>query len=63
MPELAKKITIDMQNKKLLINDVEFPWFVTEEGFDVEGLLGNNEIPTVSFRVFADTVEVIPADE
>jgi hypothetical protein len=62
MTELAKKITVDMQNKKLLINDVEFPWFVTEEGFDVEGLLANNEIPTVGFRIFAETVEVIPAD-
>jgi len=62
MPELAKKITIDMQKKKLLINNVEFPWYVTEDGFDVEDILNGNELPTVSFRVLAETLEVIPAD-
>lgn len=62
MTEFAKKITIDEQRKKLFINGVEFPWHVTEDGFYVTRLLANNEIPTVSFTVFAETVEVIPAD-
>lgn len=63
MPSLPKKAVVDLASKKLFIDGEEFPWFITEEGIDVSGLLGRNAIPALSFTIIAETVEVIPASE
>jgi hypothetical protein len=62
MPALPKKAFLDLNQEKLFIDGKEFPWYITEEGVEVTGLLGRNELPTLSFAMFAETVEVIPKD-
>ena len=63
MPTMPKKITVDRRDKKLYVDGVEFPWFITEEGPSAEGLAGNHEIPRVTLGIFAEDIEVIPADK
>lgn len=62
MPSLPKKAVLDLKQQKLFIDGKEFPWYISEDGVEVTGLLGRNELPTLSFAMFAETVEVIPAD-
>jgi len=62
MPSLPKKAVLDLRCNKLFIDGEEFPWYISEDGVDVAGLLGNNEIPALSFTIFAETVDVIPKD-
>lgn len=60
MPALAQKVTVDLKQKKLFINGVEFPWYISEDGVDITGLAANNELAMVSFTMLAVDVEVIP---
>lgn len=60
MPSLPKKITIDQNAKKMFVDGVEFPWYITAEGVAINGVGSNHTIPTVTFSLMADTVEVIP---
>lgn len=62
MPSLPKKAVLDLRCNKLFIDGEEFPWYITEDGVDVAGLCGRHTIPTLSFTIFAETVDVIPAD-
>jgi hypothetical protein len=62
MPKLPKTAVLDLRCNKLLIDGEEFPWYITEDGVDVAGLIGNHTIPALSFTIFAETVDVIPAD-
>lgn len=63
MPTMPKKITVDRREKKLYIDGVEFPWFITEEGPSAAGLSGRHEIPRVTLTVFAEDIEVIPVEK
>ena len=60
MPEVPKKITVDMAAKKLLIDGVEFPWRITSDGPAVSGL-GPDSFPMVTITIPAEDVEIIPA--
>jgi hypothetical protein len=60
MPELPKKITVDHAAKKLLVDGVEFPWYIAE-GPTVHDADGPNAVARVSVTLFADAVEVVPA--
>ena len=60
MPELAKKITLDQGAKRLYVDGVEFPWFISADGVNVTGLGTKQEIPMVHLAIPAVTVEVIP---
>lgn len=60
MPALAQKVTVDLKQKKLFIDGVEFPWYISEDGVDITGMAANNELPMVSFTILAADVEVIP---
>lgn len=60
MVKLPKKAVVDLANEKLYIDGEEFPWFITEEGVEVSGLLDRNVLPTLTFTMFSETVEVIP---
>lgn len=60
MPELAKKITIDRKTKKLYIDGVEFPWHITEDGPQVDGVCAVHEIPRVTITMHTRDLEIIP---
>jgi len=63
MPRLLKKAVLDLRCNKLFVEGEEFPWYITEDGVDVSSLMDSNAIPTLSFTIFAETVDVIPADD
>lgn len=60
VPHLPKKAVLDLNAERLFIDGVEFPWYITEDGVDVASLLDSNAIPTLSFTMFAETIEVMP---
>lgn len=62
MPKLPRKATLDLEAQKLYIDGEEFPWYITEEGVEVSGLLDNNSPCVIlTFSMLVDTAEVIPA--
>lgn len=63
MPEIPKKITIDRKQMKVFVDGVEFPWVITEEGPQVQDVASKTTIPTVALSIFAEDVEIVPADE
>jgi hypothetical protein len=63
MPSLPKKALLDLRCNKLFIDGEEFPWYISADGVDVSGLAADNEIPGLTFKMWAETLEVIPADE
>jgi hypothetical protein len=60
MPELPKKVTIDLASKKLFVNGEEFPWHLTEEGPRLMALTDPDALPSVTLTFYAEDVEVIP---
>ena len=65
MPSLPKKAVLDLRCNKFFIDGEEFPWYIAEEGVDIDGLIGSESkmIARLRFTMFAETVEVIPADD
>lgn len=61
MPELAKKISVDLAHKKLFVDGEEFPWRISEEGPRLMALTGPDALPSVTITFYAENVEVIPA--
>lgn len=59
---LPQKAVLDLQAERLFIDGAEFPWYITEDGVEVGSLLDKNAIPTLSFTMFAETVEIIPKE-
>lgn len=62
VPYLAKKAVVDLNTEKLIVDGHKFPWYITQDGVDVASLLDRNAIATLSFTMFAETVEVIPKE-
>lgn len=62
MATLAQKITVDLKLKKLFINGAEFPWLISKDGVEVNGLASANALATVALTLLATDVEVIPED-
>ena len=60
MGRLPKIAVLDLEAARLFIDGAEFPWYITDDGVEVGSLLDSNAIPTLSFTIFAETVEVIP---
>lgn len=63
MAELAGKVVLDLQQKKLFINGDEFPWAISDEGVSVSGMGRRDELPAVSLTFFAEDIEVVPEAE
>ncbi|MGI5223047.1 hypothetical protein [Nocardia sp. CA-290969] len=59
MPEVAKKATLDLAQKKLFVNGEEFPWRISEDGPQLDDLVSPLRRITLTF--YAHDVEVIPA--
>lgn len=59
MAVLANKITIDPENRKVLIDGAEFPWHLDEDGVSIRDLGGKTSIARVSLTVMAGTLEVL----
>lgn len=62
MTELAKRITIDRANQRVLIDGVEFPYYLAEGGPQVENPDGT-DLPIVHLPILADDVEILPKDD
>ena len=60
MPSIPKKITVDQNSKKMFVDGVEFPWYISPAGVTIGSVGTMHDIPTVTFSIMADTVEVIP---
>ena len=61
MPELAKKVTLDLARNRLFINGEEFPWHISEEGPVLNDVMARNALRSVSITFYAEDIEVIPA--
>lgn len=59
MPEIPKLITFDQQQKKILFDGEEFPWYVAD-GWTIES--ESNAMSRVTITVFADAAEVTYAN-
>lgn len=62
MPTLPEKITVDLRAKRLLVDGVEFPWYISEDGVTLTSLGDRNAAPVVRIGLLAETVEVIPEE-
>jgi hypothetical protein len=51
---------VDLRAKKLFIDGEEFPWFISQDGVDIEGLGDKKALPMLSLSILVRTVEVIP---
>jgi hypothetical protein len=60
MPDFPNLVTVDLHSKKLLINGVEFPWYITEEGPRIDGLMAPNTLKSVTLTIYTKDIEVIP---
>lgn len=60
-PRLPRKALVDLRSKKLFLDGEEFPWFISQDGIDVQDL-GNKKkaLPMITFSILVQTVEVIP---
>jgi len=60
MPDLAKLVTLDLSQKKLYIDGVEFPWLISQEGPTFNALADPGDVRRVTVTILADDVQVIP---
>ncbi|MCQ4148580.1 hypothetical protein [Rhodococcus qingshengii] len=58
MPKAAEKVTVDLKERTLFVDGVEFPWHISEEGPIFGPLLG--PVREVTITLLAHDVEVIP---
>jgi hypothetical protein len=58
MPELAKRVVLDLKRRKLLIDGQEFPWLINEDGVTVNNLGPSPDLPSVTLTFFPKDVEV-----
>ena len=61
--KLARKITIDRQAKRVLIDGEQFEYHLAVEGPDVDNAMSSVDLPIVYLPVLAEDVEIIPKDE
>jgi hypothetical protein len=59
MPELAKLVTVDLKQRKVFVDGVEFPWVIEANGVEVSGL-GGDEIRTVTLTIPSEDLQVVP---
>jgi hypothetical protein len=62
VPKLPKKATVDLKSGKVFFDGEEVPWYIEEGGVDILDLGSKNSLPLIQLRLFADTIEVLPAD-
>lgn len=63
MPEMARKVTLDLRARKLYVDGAEFPWLISSEGPELHGLADKDSIRSVTLTFFTEDVEVIPEGE
>ena len=61
MPKVPKVITVDTENHALLIDGVEFPWFISADGVTINNAGTTSHWPTVTITLLTEAVEVTPA--
>lgn len=60
VPKIAGRATLDLKQRKLFVDGVEFPWVLSEEGPSFGNLGGANDVRSVTLTFFTEDVEVIP---
>jgi hypothetical protein len=59
MPEIANLVTLDPNQRKLLIDGLEFPWLISEDGLTINNLPPTPKLPSVTVTFFPNDVEVV----
>ena len=59
--KLAKKITIDRENKRVLIDGKQVAYYLHVDGPLVTNVMVEHDIPVVHLPILAEDVEIIPA--
>lgn len=62
MPEIAKRVVLDLAQSKLFVHDVEFPWVITKDGVQIQGNVADY-LCTATVTFMADAIEVVPLPE
>lgn len=60
MAEFAERVVVDVPNKTVLINGVEFPWLIQEDGIEVRNLIARDSFASITIEIPAGSIEVIP---
>lgn len=60
MQKFAGKTVLDLKQRKLFVDGVEFPWVLSEEGPSFNSLGSANDVRSVTLTFFTEDVEVIP---
>lgn len=63
MPELAKNVVLDLNQKKLHINGTEFPWHISADGVQANNLGCSHELPSLTLTILCEDLEVRPQQE
>lgn len=62
MPEIAKRVVLDLAQSKLFVDDVEFPWVITKDGVQIQGNV-SDYLCTATVTFMADAIEVVSLPE
>lgn len=61
MPDIPKLVTLDLEQRKLFVDGVEFPWYLDEEGPSIS-LTPSGELHRVTLTFLAEDTQVIPEE-
>jgi len=60
MQKVPKVITVDTENHTLLVDGVDFPWFISTDGVTVNNVGTTSHLPSVTITILTEAVEVTP---
>ncbi len=60
MPDFAKRVTLDLKQRKMFVDGDEFPWYISEEGPTFNALADHREMRQVTVTFMTEDVEIIP---
>ena len=59
MQPIPDKVVLDLERKKLFIDDVEFPWAIADEP-RTRVLCAADDLPRCTVTFFAESIEAVP---
>jgi hypothetical protein len=59
-PKLPDIAVVDLNDNTLTLDGEKFPYYITQDGIDVDRLGDPNSLPTIGLTLFTHTVQVIP---
>ncbi|WP_159850253.1 hypothetical protein [Nocardia sp. CY41] len=58
MPELAQHLTLDLAKKKLYIDGIDFPWYISGDGLTINNLPPSVYMPSVTLTFYPRDVKM-----